>query len=256
MGGALSAGDRFSTPIFLLTLFFALWMQVGANYLNDLLDFKNGVDTPARLGPKRAVQQGWISQKGMLYASCAALFCSLLCAIPLMLRAGLWSWLVFSSCVLCAVLYTGGKRPLGYLGFGEILVFVFFGPLALGGTYFLQMHTLSSSACLASLAPGSLAAAMMLANNLRDEKTDALASKKTLCVRFGAPFGRALYLFLILSAFATPLLLVAQGRPRLLLCAATPFLFTPIKKLREGKEVLQETARIFIAFVFLFCLWA
>ncbi len=255
MGSSLAAReDCFSLSIFFLTLFFALFMQIGANYANDVFDFKNGADTAERIGPLRAVQQGWISPKRMGIAAFCAFFFSILCATPLMLIAGWWSWLVFALCVVCAVLYTGGKRSLGYLGLGELLVFFFFGPLSLGGTYFIQTHSLSLTAWIASLAPGFLSSAMILANNLRDEHTDAPAGKKTLVVRFGVFFGRSLYLLLLFGTFAIPLLLVSQGFPRPLLGTSIPCLCAPIKKLFQGKEVLQDTALIFFAYTLLFCI--
>lgn len=186
--------------VLFLTLLFSLGIQIGTNFANDYFDFINAADTSQRVGPKRAVQQGWIQPKTML---CMSLICfgfDLFCAVPLMMIAGAWSMPIAVLCVALGILYTGGPKPLGYLGLGELLVFIFFGPLAVLGTFFLQTGTITMMAWLASLPSGLLSAAILTANNLRDEQTDRAARKNTIVVRFGRKFGNLCYTGSILAA--------------------------------------------------------
>ena len=203
----------FHFSLFSLTLLFALLIQIGTNYSNDYFDFMKGADTKERLGPKRAVQQGWIAPSTMLKASLIAFGAAFLFAIPLMLIAGWWSWCVALLAILSSIFYTGGPRPFGYLGLGELFVFIFFGPVATVGTYFLQTNTINLSIFIASLAPALLSSAILMANNLRDAKTDRAANKKTLVVRYGTSFGRVFYIACIQGAALTPFFLFFCGWP-------------------------------------------
>lgn len=253
IGGSMSSlHNPLSKGIFLLTLLFALFIQIGTNYANDYFDFIKGADNSQRVGPKRAVQQGWIAPRMMLYATAAAFATAFLIAIPLMISAGWWSWGLASLCVLFGILYTGGPKPLGYAGLGELLVFIFFGPVAAMGSYFLQTGTLDSSIFIASLAPGFLSAAILMANNLRDEKTDAAAGKRTLAVRFGTPFGRRLYVAFFALTLAVPLLLIGQGFSLMLAASSAVCLFAPIRKVFGSIEVLQETSLLLLVYTILF----
>lgn len=240
--------------IFLLTMLFCLLIQIGTNYANDYFDFVNGADTSERKGPKRTVQQGWIAPRSMLIATGFVFGAALLIALPLMMKTGLWSFVVAALCVLLGTLYTGGPKPLGYLGLGEVLVLIFFGPVACLGTYFLQTGEVTSAAFLASLAPGLLSSAIILANNLRDERTDRIANKKTLVVRFGASFGQWLYVSFIVGAFLVPLLLVtAHQFPYKLLAALFVLVLAPIRKVFQSQEALQETSLLLLAYTVAFC---
>ncbi len=139
IGACLAAREApIDIPILFLTLLFSLLIQIGTNYANDYFDFVKNADTSARIGPKRAVQQGWVSPRAMLLAAILAFACAFLFAIPLMIAAGLWSFPIAALCILLGILYTGGPKPLGYLGLGELLVFFFFGPFASAGAYFQQ----------------------------------------------------------------------------------------------------------------------
>jgi len=248
--------------IFVLTLLFSLLIQVGTNYANDYFDFVNGADSHLRNGPKRAVQQGWIAPSAMLMATLAIFGAALLIAIPLMVIAGLWSLFLAALCIAFGVLYTGGPKPLGYLGLGELLVFTFFGPVAVCGTYFLQTGTLNGSVLLASLAPGFLSCSILIANNLRDEKSDRAANKKTLIVRFGRTFGSWEYTLAIAAAAAIPWLLVFFHQSPLSITAASlilPAAYPWIKKafrFRDPLElisVLQGSSSLLFLFTVLFC---
>lgn len=253
-------------PIFFLTLFFSLCIQIGTNYANDYFDFINGADTHLRNGPKRATQEGWIAPQSMLFASLAVFTCALIVAIPLMILAGLWSLFLAIACVAFGILYTGGPKPLGYLGLGELLVFPFFGPVAACGAYFLQTGWVHKPVFIASLAPGFLSCSILIANNLRDEKSDRAANKQTLIVRFGRTFGISEYILSILCAVAIPPILVfAYGGPiRLLAASLIGFAaIVPIRKVctfRDPLElisVLQNSALLLIFYTVIYCalLW-
>jgi 1,4-dihydroxy-2-naphthoate polyprenyltransferase len=261
IGSAMA--PHLNKSIFILTLFFSLFIQIGTNYANDYFDFINGADTALRNGPKRATQQGWISPKWMWIATLALFGFALLIAIPLMIAAGLWSLFLALSCVAFGILYTGGPKPLGYLGLGELLVFPFFGPIATCGTYFLQTGSVHIPVLIASLAPGFLSCSILIANNLRDEKSDRAANKRTLIVRFGRTFGTWEYLFSLLLAFSVPpILVLIYGAPASLLAASLVFLaaIPLIQKVflfRDPLElisVLQSSALLLILYTLIFCI--
>lgn len=248
-------------PIFLFTLFFSLFIQIGTNFANDYFDFVNGADTSLRKGPKRATQEGWITPAAMLRATILIFSCAFVCAIPLMWVAGLWSLPITALCIAFGILYTGGPKPLGYLGLGELLVFVFFGPVAVCGTYFLQTGDFSLFVLIASLAPGFLCCSILIANNLRDEISDRIAGKNTLIVRFGRTFGSWEYTLSIGAACLIPLILiyffdapVNLATASLLFLAAIP----SIKKAFDFEEpleliaVLKNSAQLLLLYTLLF----
>lgn len=254
IGGALAARVApIAWGAFVLTALFSLFIQIGTNYANDYFDFMKGADTAERKGPKRAVSQGWISPRSMKIATGLAFAAAFAVALPLMVRTGLWSFGLAALCILFGVIYTGGPKPLGYAGLGELLVLIFFGPVAVMGTYFLQTGTLDWAVFIASLAPGFLSSAILMANNLRDERTDRIASKKTLVVRFGSSFGRWTYFAFILGAFLVPVFLVAAHLPIKLLAASFVLFFAPIRKVFLSIEALQETSLLLLAYTLLFC---
>jgi len=252
----------FSLPIFILTLLFSLCIQIGTNFANDYFDFIKGADTEMRKGPQRATQQGWIPPSDMLRASLLAFSFALFFAIPLMLMAGLWSWGVALLCILFGLLYTGGPKPLGYVGLGEILVFVFFGPVAICGTYFLQTGEMDFFIFLASLSPALLSTAILVANNLRDETSDRIANKKTLVVRWGRKFGSYEYAILILFASIIPSLLALFHLAPLSLTITSLILVPAVPLIKKGfcfKDpleliaLLQGTSFLLLIYTLLFC---
>lgn len=240
--------------LLIYTLLFALFIQIGTNFANDYFDFMKNADTADRIGPKRAVQQGWIAPKTMLLSTGVIFLTALLFALPLMLKAGLWSFGAALLCVSFGILYTGGPKPLGYLGLGEVLVFLFFGPVSVMGTYFLQTMQISWEAFFASIPPGLLSAAILVANNLRDEKTDRLANKNTIVVRFGRMFGQFVFASCILISFVFSLLLSKVAAASLLL--GIPL----IKKVYVFKEpieligLLQRTSLLLLVYTLVFSL--
>lgn len=236
--------------VFILTALFSLLIQIGTNFANDLFDFLSGADTEERKGPKRAVQQGWITPESMKKATIFVFSAAFICAIPLMLIAGIWSLVITSLAITFGILYTGGPKPLGYLGLGEVLVFIFFGPIATCGTYFLQTGLVSSASLIASIAPGLFSCAILVANNLRDEETDRKANKKTLVVRFGKLFGQIEFAFCILLPFAVPIALLFFDGPYNLL---GPFFLFPlaIQIIKQGAS-LPLSSLLFFFYTVLF----
>jgi 1,4-dihydroxy-2-naphthoate octaprenyltransferase len=241
-----SMAPSIDPAIFILTLLFSLFIQIGTNYANDYFDFVKGADTAARKGPKRAVLEGWIAPRTMLTLSGLTFGCALLFALPLMLKAGAWSFGLAGLCILSGILYTGGPKPFGYLGLGELVVFIFYGPIATLGTYFLQTGEINKMVLLASLAPGFLSAAILMANNLRDVDSDRLANKKTLVVRLGPRFGQWTYMALLFGASLVPLFFPLK-------LASLVLLLAPIQKLLQSKEILQETSLLLLLYTLVFC---
>jgi 1,4-dihydroxy-2-naphthoate octaprenyltransferase len=188
--------------LFVMTLCFALFIQIGTNLSNDVHDHLKGADSfrdPA--SPVRVVEQGLLSPRAVALASWFFFVGACICGLPLIQHAGLWSSpLVFLS-LFFGYFYTAGPFPIAYLGLGEIFVLPFFGILPTLGTYYLQTKTTPLSLVILGLIPGLLSSAILVANNLRDARSDALANKKTLIVRFGIRFGMWEYLILHLVAF-------------------------------------------------------
>lgn len=242
IGTVMSA--KWDASIFCLTMLFSLLIQIGTNFANDTFDFLNGADTELRVGPKRAVQQGWISVKAMQSATLIVFAFALFIALIL---AGLWSLPIAALCIAFGVLYTGGPKPLGYLGLGEVLVLVFFGPVATCGTCFLQTGTFGTDCFLASLSPGLLSCSILIANNLRDETSDRMAGKNTLVVRFGKTFGQIEHIATVVLAALVPFALVfGYGAPLKLLSASLICLFM--------KQDLQRSALLLLLYTVLFCI--
>jgi len=185
----------------------AFLIQIGTNFWNDYADFKKGADTEARTGPVRATQAGLISPQHMKHASAIMFALAMLVAVALVMRAG-WPILAIGLLsVLCGYLYTGGPLPLGYVGLGDVLVLIFFGPVAVGGTYYVQALEITPTVLIAGLAPGLLSVAILTVNNLRDMRSDAKAGKRTLAVRFGQTFARREYVFCMLAGIGMPVVL-------------------------------------------------
>lgn len=227
VGSALAWRDGVFHPgLALAALAGALLLQIGSNFANDYFDFKKGADTEARLGPTRATASGLISERGMI-AGMAVVF-GLAVAVGLYLAAvGGWPIVAIGVAgIVCAILYTGGPFPLGYLGLGEVAVFLFFGLAAVTGTYYVQAHAVTPASLLLAVPPGLLSAGILLVNNIRDAETDAPAGKRTLAVRFGRPFARGLYAASLGAALLLPALLAAAGR--LPWAAAAPVLAFPL----------------------------
>lgn len=176
-------------PVVLCLLFAAL-MQVAANFINDLLDFRKGTDREDRLGPERACAQGWVTPAAMRRAIAIVLVAACAAGCGLLFYGGWWLVLVGAACVVFAFLYT---TLLSYCGMGDVLVWVFFGFVPVLGTYYVQAGALSPSAWWLAAACGLVIDTLLVVNNYRDRDTDRATGKRTLIVALGEPFGRWFY---------------------------------------------------------------
>lgn len=204
--------------VFACALFGAVFIQIATNFINDALDFKKGTDTGERLGPTRVTQAGLLSADAVMRGASVCLILAAMCGIPLLYRGG-WPMLVVGlTSIAAAYAYTGGPYPLAYHGLGELFVVIFFGLVAVGGTFYALTLRLSRSSLLAGLAIGSLATVLLVINNLRDIDGDRRNNKKTLAARLGERFARAEVALFALVPFAVVALLAwRQGRPAMLL---------------------------------------
>lgn len=264
IGTSLAYADNSFRPAWAaLALLFALLMQIGANFCNDLVDFKKGADTNERVGPLRVTQAGWVTPRGMAWATALVFGAGLAVGLALALRIH-WSLAgLVLLCVVCGAAYTAGPASLGYLGLGDLFVFPFFGPIAVTGTYCVQTLDWNPVVVAHGIPPGLLSVAILAVNNLRDIETDARAGKRTLAVRFGADFVRKEYLFCLLGAAAVPPILflgAAEGPWTLLALGFLPLAAGPLRKIwgpGSGpalNPVLGATARLMLVYAALMSL--
>lgn len=208
MGTAMAFADEvFHWPSALAALLCAVLIQIGTNFANDYFDFVHGADTAERLGPTRATQAGLVKPKTMKKAFISIFALAFIIGFYLIWRGGWPILMIGLFSILFGILYTGGPYPLGYNGLGDIFVLFFFGPVAVGGTYYAQALQINYIVLLAGLAPGLISVALLTVNNLRDINTDRKTGKRTLAVRFGANFARLEYLFCIVVACLLPVVL-------------------------------------------------
>jgi 1,4-dihydroxy-2-naphthoate octaprenyltransferase len=203
-----------------LALAVALALQVGVNYANDYSDGVRGTDD-ARVGPARLVASGAAAPRAVLRAALASFAVAAVAGCTLVVVSGQW-WLlgVGAAAVAAAWFYTGGPRPYGYAGLGELSVFVFFGLVAVLGTTYTQAGRVDAAAVAAAVGVGSLACALLVVNNLRDLSSDAGAGKRTLAVRLGERRTRVLYVTLPALAAAAAVAVAVTGAPWALLAVA------------------------------------
>jgi 1,4-dihydroxy-2-naphthoate octaprenyltransferase len=207
---------------FIATLLGALLIQIGTNLSNDYSDARRGADTEDRLGPVRVTAGGLVPPKQVLTATYVAFGLAVLVGVYLIVTAGWQILLIGVLSILAGVLYTGGPRPYGYEGLGEVFVFLFFGLVAVTGTFFAQVEAFTWESFVLAIPVGLLATAILMVNNTRDLETDRRAGKKTLAVRLGREKARLGYALLIYVAFATAPLAWLLGGDHL-----TPWLLLP-----------------------------
>lgn len=203
VGTALVATTGNPPNLWLMALILssALFIQIATNLVNDVLDFRKGADTAERIGPRRVTQSGLISERQVVKGAAVAFLGAVICGAPLVWIGGWTILLIGLVSLFLAYAYTGGPFPLAYLGLGDLFVILFFGLVAVSGTYFLQTHTWALDALVAGLQVGMLATVLIAVNNLRDVEQDIKANKKTLPVRFGQKFARYEILGLLLLSF-------------------------------------------------------
>lgn len=190
---------------FAAALLGALFIQVGTNLSNDYSDARRGADTEERLGPVRVTAGGLVPPRQVLIATYASFGLAVLFGIYLIAVAGPVLLLIGAASILAGVLYTGGPRPYGYEGLGEVFVFTFFGLVAVTGSYYVQRLSLEWEAFALAVPVGLLASAILVVNNVRDLDTDRQAGKRTLAVRLGRERTRHLFTAMIALAYATAL---------------------------------------------------
>ena len=208
------ADGKFLLPAFLAALAAALLLQIGANMANDVFDFHRGADTAERLGPARVTQSGLLSPRQVLVGMWVCFGLAAVLGCYLIWLAG-WPILVVGVLsILAAIAYSGGPLPFGYFGLGDLVVFLFFGPVAVAGAYFVQAGQVSPAAWAASIPMGFLTTAILVVNNLRDIETDRRTGKRTLAVRIGMEATRWEYSILVGASFlAAPLMAVSGIAP-------------------------------------------
>lgn len=246
-----AASGRWLPGRFAGALVVSVGLQVAVNYANDLFDARRGVDSAARVGPRRAVAAGLVSPRAMTVAIGAALTVAAVAGAALALVVGPELFVVGALAIVAALGYSGGPRPYGDAGLGEAFVFVFFGLVATTGSAYVQVERVTMDAALASVPVGLLAVGILVANNLRDARTDRDAGKITLAVRHGAERTRTLYRVTVLAPF-TVLPLIAGATESawpLVAFAALPLAAPPLRAIRSDDapshvRALVATARL------------
>lgn len=258
VGTALAGFEDIFHPLrFAAALLGALFIQVGANLSNDYSDARRGADTEDRLGPVRVTAGGLVPPRQVLIATYVTFGLAVACGAYLIAVAGWELLLVGVASIVAGVLYTGGPRPYGYDGLGEIFVFLFFGIVAVAGSYFVQTETLEWEAFALAVPVGLLASAVLVVNNYRDMDTDRRAGKKTLAVRIGRERSRVLFAAMVYGAYLlTPIAWIfGPLSPWLLLPLLSVPLAAPVVRLVRNRtdgpslnEALARTGMLSLVF--------
>jgi len=202
VGSALAIHDgHFDGIAFTCALLGALFIQVGTNLSNDYSDARRGADTEDRLGPVRVTAGGLVPPSQVLVATYVSFGLAVACGVYLIAVAGPVLLLIGAASILAGVLYTGGPRPYGYEGLGELFVFLFFGIVAVTGSYYVQIQHLPWVAFALAVPVGLIASAILVVNNVRDLETDRRAGKRTLAVRLGRSRTRTMYAVMLAAAY-------------------------------------------------------
>lgn len=240
-----------------ICLAFSLLVQIGTNFANDYYDFVRGADTAQRVGPRRAVAAGIVSPVVMKRAMGLTFGLAFALGLSLVAWGGWWLVFIGVASIASGIAYTGGPWPLGYHGLGDLFVFVFFGLVAVGATFYVQAGFVTSDVASAAAAVGLLAANILVANNYRDVETDAAAGKKTLVVHFGRRFAVWQYALSALVALLAPVALCAFAHyrwPVLLPLVLAPWAATLTRRLArsvapgEQIAILAATGKLLAAY--------
>jgi 1,4-dihydroxy-2-naphthoate polyprenyltransferase len=205
----------------------ATFIQIGTNFINDAIDFRKGADTKERIGPQRVTQSGLLTEKQVLFGGFACFAIAAAFGLPLVIEGGIPILIVGLISLVMGYCYTGGPYPLAYRGLGDLFVLIFFGLVAVGGTYYLHAGQLSNSAIVAGIQVGLHATVLIAINNLRDAPLDAKVNKRTLAVRLGPKAARAEIVFLVIAPFLLGYWWVANSF-LLLLATLLPVLTAPL----------------------------
>ena len=244
-----SLADQIKVINALLALIVSLSLQIAVNYANDFSDGVRGTDTN-RIGPTRLVASNLATASSVKNASFISFFVAIIAGTLLAFNTSIWLIAVGLISILAAWGYTGGKKPYGYLGFGEVVVFIFFGIVATVGSYYVQVEQISSSALLLSIPMGSLSCAILVINNLRDLNQDKLVSKRTMAVKLGDANTRIFYLLLLVLAQVSAAAAASINNYALLTLLWLPLTYSAANQVLKGassKElitILGKTSRL------------
>jgi 1,4-dihydroxy-2-naphthoate polyprenyltransferase len=246
--------------ILFLSYLYGLFIHLGTNLANDYFDFIKGTDTPNRIAPLSTIQTNETSLKQIKIAYILCFSIAFIIGLFFIFRGGILPSLLFALPIFAGLFYTAGSKALGYIGLGEILVFLFFGPYAVLGTYFLQTLKISIIPIIIGCGIGFLATAVLVINNLRDMQTDKEADKNTLVVKFGKKFGQIEYFLCTIFAFLIPFIYFSISKKPLILCSSIFIFFVPFKLVKNYQESfllnngLQKTVFLTIIYTIFFCL--
>ena len=244
-----SLADQIKVINALLALIVSLSLQIAVNYANDFSDGVRGTDTN-RIGPTRLVASKLATASSVKNASFISFFVAIFAGTLLAFNTSIWLIAVGLISILAAWGYTGGKKPYGYLGFGEVVVFIFFGIVATVGSYYVQVEQISSNALLLSIPMGSLSCAILVINNLRDLNQDKLVSKRTMAVKLGDANTRIFYLLLLVLAQVSAAAAASITNYALLTLLWLPLTYSAANQVLRGASgnkliiILGKTSRL------------
>jgi 1,4-dihydroxy-2-naphthoate octaprenyltransferase len=241
VGTAVAINEQvFNLVPALAALFGALFIQVGTNFANDVFDFKKGADTTKRLGPMRVTQAGLLTPRQVMMGMWLTFGLASVSGLYLIWVGGWPIVAIGALSIISGIAYTGGPFPLGYKGLGDLFVFIFFGLVAVCGTYYVQAGTVSIAAVWAAVPMGLLITAILVVNNLRDIDTDRAVGKRTLAVRLGVSGTQIEYLLLLVGSYAVPPLMWLVGGTTLWVMLA--WLSLPLA-VSLWRQILREKGR-------------
>jgi 1,4-dihydroxy-2-naphthoate octaprenyltransferase len=259
---AYTLEDVFNAGAFVAAMLGSILIQVGTNLSNDYSDARRGADAEDRVGPVRVTAGGLVPPKQVLMATYITFGVAALCGVYLVAVSGIELLFVGIASIAAGVLYTGGPRPYGYEGLGEIFVFLFFGIVAVTGSTFAQTESWPWEGFVLAVPVGLLAAAILVVNNVRDIDSDRRAGKRTLAVRLGRDRGRTLYALMVYGAYLVAPLpwLLGPLSAWLMLCWLTlPLAVRLVRTVRRHadgptlNEALAQTGLLQLAFSLLLC---
>lgn len=232
-----------------LALVVSLFLQIAVNFANDYSDGVRGTDTH-RIGPVRLVASGLASASSVKVAALISFLIAAIAGFVLALNISPWLFLVGAASIWAAWGYTGGKKPYGYFGFGELSVFVFFGLVATVGSYYIQTEQFNWQIFLLSMPVGTLSCAILAVNNLRDLPQDNLVGKRTMAVRIGEKNTRVFFMLLLVTAQLTSLAAASISSLALITLICAPITYRVVRQVLNGAvgaeliEVLSKTAKL------------
>ena len=262
IGGAMAFGDGKGNALAVASaMIVALLIQTGTNFVNDISDYRSGADKKNSFGPIRVIQTGLISEQTLLVALVFIFSLTVIIGAWIIMRQTTWALAPIGLlCIAAGIIYTAGPYPAAYLGLGELMVIVFFGPVAAAGTYYLQTKTLTWPVILAGFACGFICCGILIVNNYRDYEADKEVGKRTLAVRLGRRFAQWEYLAVLVLAAVIPVI-ISFLTGKMLLSFSSGFFILCLPAVRtifsttDGKilnGILAYTGKVLIIFSILF----